>query len=1079
MTNVSNPTHSIWINANAGSGKTKVLIDRLVSLLLHGVPASQILCLTFTKAAATEMTHRIQEKLTAWSTLSDAALKSDLNNLGVPITEHTTSSARILVLDILESPIPIQTIHGFCQKLLKQFPIESGLSPHFHVIDEQEAKQLLQEAAEKVMRGFPNDQKLSQAFYNLTQHMEFVTFEKLLQEMVDKAHKVLPRLNSSSESLANSLNIRSDETLENLETAFFESIPVELKNTIPILLESKPADQKMAMILKKCLESKEKANIFADYKPLFLTSSGELRKKIVSVTIEREHPAIFELLYTEAERTQNYLDERNALKTFQKTDNLQAIARSLFKAYADIKAKRGAVDYDDLIASTRTLLKASEQAHWVRFKVDNKISHILVDEAQDTNFDQWDIIQAITEEFFTDNSQQSAPKSIFTVGDDKQSIYGFQGAEPEAFHRMKDTYQQKVSDSAFHWHDLALQKSYRSSPAVLRAVDAVFKGMATHIAHKKHSGSVTIWPTVPAQENDQESGWSIDIGTQTKSSSQLLADALALEVKKQLASHRFLTSKQRAIEPRDIMILVRRRTTFVHQLIGALRKQGVPVSGPDRLHLQHHIAVQDFMSLFQFITLPEDDFNLACLLKSPFFGITEEKLFIYAQGRPESLLASIAEKEADLYARLQKIQDLAETTSPYQLLTELLYKQNILTKFTRRLSNDVSDIIEEFLSVLLRYDQSTCPTYHEFIKWFQEQEIEVKREFDPTQNNTIRIQTVHSAKGLQAPIVILPDTTQKPKHRDSLLFSEDHFYYKTSDLPNSLKHLTDAQKEKDDAEHDRLLYVAMTRAEEALYITGWESQLGIQDGSWYNKVTQSLTPFSEIIPSTLAGITGDTLVLADPEQEPLIAAPESETQIPSIMLPDYAITLPLPESAPTHITPSSYEDTNMHASTGTDRQQAQLRGILIHKLLEVLPNYNGDMHAKAYELIGNHSAKKEIVSAALKILQNPDLDFLFGPTSLAEVSFESHTEEETISGQIDRLVVQDDHVLIVDYKTTSHIPFTTQDVSESYKFQLELYRKAIQKIYPSKTVTCAILWTESGHLMECSTEELQQDTKIA
>ena len=834
----ADPGTSAWVSASAGSGKTKVLTDRVLNLLLTGTPPGKILCVTFTKAAAAEMANRIQERLGRWATANAEALEEDVQALmGARFELHHLNTARRLFADVLDAPqsLRIETLHAFCQSVLRRFPLEAGLSPHFDLMAEQDALSLLVEQEETVLtRGGSPHLSRALAFVTARQHER--RFSELLSRIVSQRgafQTMLSRYGGHDgvqSAFAERLGIPKDSSTDQilaLACAPAEVPETDLKHAAGILSASdKVSDQDRGALIAGWLsEPAGRPDRFNAYMSAFLTQKGEPRKTLCTKAITDNHPDVAATLSAEQQRLLHVQDRIRAATVLQASTALAVIAEALLNGYAAAKARLGQLDYDDLISRTGGLLNRSDMAAWVLFKLDGGIDHVLVDETQDTNQRQWDILNAVTAEFFAGAGRErpadALDRTMFAVGDSKQSIYRFQGADPGAFYRMQGFHQRRIEDADASWRLESLAVSFRSAPAVLQAVDAVFGdgqparvGVAgpgediTHMAARKDApGRVELWPLVPAQDAPVLDPWRPPVEDNAEPSAR---DKLA-----GLVAHQIATMVDEGdARAGDIMVLVRRRSGFVEELLRQLKRRNVAVAGADRLHLVEHIAVMDLMALGDVLLLPDDDLSLACVLKSPLIGLTEEELFELAHNRSGTLWQALAAHAGGsnsfgtTFSFLEKLAARVDFDSPYDLFAHVLACGG-LKKFQSRLGIDVQDPLQAFLSEALRFEQDHPPSLQGFLQWLRAADVEIKRELDQSGNNAVRIMTVHGAKGLQAPVVILPDTTSVPQAPGGMYKDDDHdllfWAPSVTDLDPVTRDLREALKAEEAAEQNRLL----------------------------------------------------------------------------------------------------------------------------------------------------------------------------------------------------------------------------------------------------------------------------------
>ena len=1095
----SNPNISAWVEASAGTGKTKVLSDRVIRMLLNGTPPHKILCLTYTKAAAVEMSTRIANKLSQWAVIQDDKLLQELQNLlGTPsdsINKKIIEKARKLFAILLDTAggMKIQTIHSFCQEVLKRFPLEAGISPYFEVMDDRQAQEILTELKNNLLQKIKDepDSKSGQALSYLTSHTTEYTFPDILNSIASSRAKInylLKRYNSLQDLLsatAKKLDIDEQETEENLQTEFFKKLNKQrIEIWINALDSGSKTDKDKAFILQKTINNYSN---FEEYKSIFLTKENDIRKNIFSQNFTKSHETIQQEVLEEAFRIQEFIKKQTQIKLFESTRAVLCIAEELISNYNKYKQNNSLMDYEDLIITTRELLEHPSVASWVLYKLDGGIDNILIDEAQDTSPEQWRIIKSLTGDFFTQETSQ-LPRTIFAVGDRKQSIYSFQGADPAEFENMRQYFQKKALTSN-PLQEIHMDVSFRSCDAVLDTVNHIFsrpeikKGVAreevdiTHTpARIGESGKIELWPVFSPEKDENPDIWQPPVericGTTTSSR---LANEIASRIRKMVTNHEILTSKNRPIQYKDFLILVQRRNSFVEELVRACKNIGVEVAGIDKIKLSEQIAIKDLISLGKFLLLPEDDLNLACLLKSPLFGLDDDDLFKLCFNRKNNTLwqqIQTSKEHINVCDVLKDILNKTDVIRPFELYSYVLTQLEGRKKFISRLGYEACDGIDEFINLTINFEQDHIPTLQKFIHWIEKDDTEIKRELEQSNLDAVRIMTVHGSKGLQAPIVILPDTTRvkSPKKEGGLLL-DDFLYYPLNsgyyeDCCNKIK-----EKEKDlsSEEYRRLLYVALTRAEDRLYICGYQGSTDAKEDSWYKICEKSLQEIGQQKEDKKVYYETPQICTVKTEGKKEINTDSSE-------LPSW-INIKAPEIQPLQkpLTPSKIEDEDDEIALSpisSNGANPYLRGSIMHKLLQYLPNVKNKDYSAVIKQYLNHNSsdisekdKQYIEEKIISLLSNIYLKDIFSTHSKAEVPIMGEVDGKIISGQIDRLIIKEDKVLVIDYKTNRPAAKTLEDVPSSYIKQLGAYKILLQKIYPTKQIDCGILWTDTAEFM--------------
>ena len=655
------PAASVWVAASAGTGKTKVLTDRVLNLLLEGTEPGRILCLTFTKAAAAEMANRLNRRLGQWATMPEADLAAEIHELaGAAPDADRLDAARRLFARVLDTPggLKIQTIHSFCQAVLARFPLEAGIAPHSQVAEERTAAELLEAARNLLLHRARagGDAALAAALATVTRHVAQSEFGALMQALIAERGRLRRLL--AAQGGVEGVVARMREVLDlpagASEAALLEAACADaafaadgLRAACAALDGGSDAERERAAAIRRWLDDPAGRAAGLDaYREAFFAKSGEVRKKLVNKKTADLCPDAAPALLAEAERLAALQTQCNAVVVAEATGALLRLAAGLLEDYEALKRARGLLDYDDLILATRDLLRDRSAAAWVLYKLDGGIDHVLIDEAQDTNPDQWEVVAALAEEFFAGEGGREAARTVFAVGDGKQSIFSFQRADPARFEAMRAHFRERAAAAESGWDDVSLDVSFRSAPAVLAAVDAVFAGPAgdgvvppglrlRHHPHRQgHAGLVELWPPVAPAEDGGVSVWEAPCAYAASPSPQArLAEAIAEVIRGWLDRRETLPSRGRPIRPGDVMILVRRRTAFVEETVRALKLRGIPVAGVDRMRLTEQLAVEDLIALGRFLLLPEDDLTLAALLKSPLIGLDEDQLYALAVDR--------------------------------------------------------------------------------------------------------------------------------------------------------------------------------------------------------------------------------------------------------------------------------------------------------------------------------------------------------------------------------------------------------------------------------------------------------------
>lgn len=1130
----ADPGASAWVGANAGTGKTKVLTDRVLNLLLTGAAPEKILCLTFTKAAAAEMANRLAKVLSEWAVADDAKLDERLTKLrGTAPDAALCETARQLFARVLDVPggMKIMTIHAFCQALLRRFPLEAGVSPHFEVLEDRDSAELLHSARETVLmnaRGAA-DPTLAEALKVVTGFVHETLFPELLSELTSARGRLRRMLDQSGgcAAVAQAVRLRlgigpKDSARSVLDAACADGVfdGDGLKRLCTALGGGGKTDLATAEKIARWLGDGPSARALGweDYCRAYLTAAGEARSqtKFPSKKVKDGSPDCLALIDNETTRVLAVREHVKAAVVAEATEALLLLAEALLNAYEAGKVRVGRLDFDDLILATRRLLAEREDAAWVLYKLDGGLDHVLIDEAQDTNPDQWAVVNALVTDFFAgetarDGGHNGFGRTVFAVGDRKQSIYSFQGANPDIFEALRGQFRGAVRTVERAWADVALEVSFRSTRPILDLVDKVFEPpnvgagvrpdgeTVRHLAFRAgQAGSVELWPPLAPTAIEEPDAWKPPVERiRGEAAPTRLARLIARRVAAMLTNAEPLDSRARPIRPGDILVLVRRRGPFVEDLVRALKENGVPVAGIDRMVLTEQMAVMDLVALGHALLLPEDDLTLASVLKSPLIGLSEDDLFAVAHGRPKgvSLWRALREKAAEpgpwreAHRTLRGLMNRADFLPPHELYAEILGRLGGREKLLARLGPDAADPIDEFMALTLAYDRGHPPSLQAFLHWLAAGAQEIKRDMEEG-TDVVRVMTVHGSKGLQAPIVFLPDTRAVPTRMPRLLWDNADDRTLLVWPPRSehreawCTELTDSAKTAQMQEYRRLLYVALTRAEDRLIVCGWDGQRAAPDECWYSLVADAMHALgAEVVDPFLAadGTLGDGIIWR------FDCAQTGEPRPDHARRAEAAAPLPLPAwvhggvpaepTPPRPLAPSrpllpEPPVRSPLAEDGGALARFQ-RGRLVHRLLESLPDlppagrFDAARAYLARPVWGLDAATvDELAGETLAVLDDADFADLFGPGSRAEVPLTGIVGGHVVSGQVDRMVVTADTVRIIDYKTNRPPPRRVEDVAEAYVMQMATYRAVLAQLYPGRTVSCALLWTDGPFLME-------------
>jgi ATP-dependent helicase/nuclease subunit A len=1127
----SDPRNSAWVSANAGSGKTTVLVQRVIRLLLDGVPPGRILCLTYTKAAAAHMANKVLEKLSTWVRLDDEKLDAEIAKVepGKPSPQRR-ARARRLFSAALETPggLKVQTIHAFCDRVLHMFPVEAQTPAGFDVLDDLGERDLIENARLQVLLDagrYPSSQ-LGQALAHCIEIVGDDTIEKVIGEAV-RARRNLHGFNRdhAEAAMRASLGLHIDDTVTTITQRMLEGGAMprrEWEGAAHALQElgSKNAT-KIGDALLAAVHAPE-AEIVETYLAVFLNAAGEPKadKTFGAAADLARVERIRDWLFSERIRLADLLNTLHAVRERDRSVALLTIASAVVTRYQEAKARRGVLDFADLVTKTVGLLEREESA-WVHFKLDGGIDHILVDEAQDTSPEQWRIIAKLAEEFFAGKGASDRPRTIFAVGDEKQSIFSFQGADPKRFDEMRRDFSKQIAASGEKLSMPRLLNSYRSVDVVLKAVDKVFlppearSGLTAsddaepvHVAvRQKAPGMVEIWPPIKAEKSsDEDDGWDKPHDRMREQTSQMqLARRIATAVKQWIGGGLTVGDRENADKPRavragDIIVLVQSRGPLFDAILRALKQGRVPVAGADRLTLTENIAVMDMLALGDALLLAEDDLSLACVLKSPLFGFTDEDLFALCFERSgtlaQSLTSATKEEYTDAAKTLSRWRENALHLRPFDFYSRVLGRDGGRKKMIARLGLEAADALDEFLAAALSYESAETPSLHGFLSFLRRAEAEVKRDLEAG-GTSVRVMTVHGVKGLEAPVVVLADTTSLPspaKDPRVVRMQVEGTAEEAAPLiwagrkEENSQAVTDARDRARDLreqEYRRLLYVALTRAADVLVVCGAlkKRQDEAEEGSWYDLVDKALAKdAAHSVKHKVSYSDEEVIRWRTPAFPPLAmeqeAKEEAEVESPTWLAAKWTER----EASRTRL-PPSHPPRDLVREAVAKKEGGKARGILLHRLLQSLPELSPDAReAAALRYLAQaapdlaQAEKDKLAQEALAVIANPDCAEIFAPGSRAEPELIARiadgAREIEIPARLDRIKVDERLVTFADFKSDAFVPASLAEIPEHYIAQLSAYRAALAEAFPGRASRALLIFTAAPRVFEIPQESL-------
>lgn len=1134
----SNPDHSAWVVANAGSGKTKVLIDRVARLLLKKADPDSILCVTYTKAAANEMLERLFKTLGAWSIMETGKLREKLGDLEArdpgSYREEELIAARALFARALETPggLRIETIHAFCGRILRRFPLEAGVPPGFSEIEENDTDLIWQIAThEALLQGGDAEADIGQLSAEAGFGGAMRAFG-LLRSIRELARAFAEQAGSDPEIVSQQIRDAVGAPEASSETLITHGMETEfpltrLQAAIPILEEGAVSDQKTAAKLRLALNAEAPEARWAIYQSIFQTAAGDWRASNPYTKKSAKYPEIPDLFQvtggegSEFARVKTLKAALAKRAIYERTAALLRAGLPILKRFEEEKRNRAVLDFDDLIIRARHLLTDAGAAAWVLYKLDGGLSHVLLDEAQDTSPAQWSLLNALTEEFYSGDGieRQQNPRTQFVVGDEKQSIFGFQGADPDHFMDEREGFKLR-SDAAFGkavLPDMAM--SFRSSPQILDFVDKTFEiGAGTGTSPTRHTarrsnqpGLVELWPISVPGPADDANPWDapLDVLSQSSPVVQLARD-IARDLAALIARGETIWEENpdrswslRAATEGDILILVQKRDGLFDAIINALKEAGLAVAGADRLVLTDHIGVQDCLNLMRFVLLPEDDLTLAEIIRGPIGRLTkdDEHLFPLAYGREGSLWAALAASKqpaqkalADYLTALLELRDLP----PYEFLMAALYQVQIdgetgYARLIRRLGSPARDPLEAFLAKALDFDaRGRASALQTFVSAMDLDTSDIKRDL-AAPNGEIRVMTAHGAKGLQAPIVVMPDTSRAGKIDTGSIFSLDGVPLWTtskSDDTDEIAALREQKREKLKAEKRRLLYVALTRAQDRLMIYGhWTGRRpnpdkpnskakGYDAESWYDTCLNAMTQLVDVPDEEGVWRFGNLPTQQGSAKKPLAAEAAAPAWLTQLVPPE--------ERGQQLVAPSALvkDEQAVLAPFGPGLPERLKRGRLIHALLQRLPDVAPEDRRRAglsfllQDTSVSEEDAQEMLNAAFGVLDHPQFQHLFSQPGRAEAPIVGTApvlgENRILNGRIDRLIITEAEILIVDFKTDRPAPSSVEGIGEAYLAQMGAYAAVLAEAWPNRRIRAALVWTDGPRLMELPSDLIEK-----
>ncbi|WP_027136032.1 double-strand break repair helicase AddA [Geminicoccus roseus] len=1124
----ADPTCSVWVTANAGTGKTRVLADRVLRLLLAGSPPDTILGLTFTKAAAAEMIERIEARLAAWSGAAEPELVADLEGvLGRAPTRDEIRGARGLFDRVLDLPsgLSISTIHSLASSLLRRFPLEAGVSPHFSVIDERTAAERLAAAKAALFEAASVEgSAMAKVVGRLAERFADQTIDDAISEVIRLRRHLLELGGGDSgtdrilAAVAKALGAgrsRTELLVQACADAAFERnglLKVQAALATGSKLYLARAERLDSWL--KAADAGARAAGWSAYARAWTTADGGPIKDMLTAAMKKADLALAEHCRVEQERVLAVQEELVALECAEVTGAVLAAGMFAIAHAEQQKAFEGELDYDDLIALAGRLLADSSVRDWVLYKLDARIDHVLVDEAQDTSPAQWAIIERLVEDFFTGETAGGRNRTLFVVGDEKQSIYGFQGADLASLQEVRARLEARAAGAGRPIRTVVLDTSFRSTEAVLEVVDQVFLAedarpgvMADNLVMRHATsrggapGLVGVWPLAPGDDRMTYDPW--QPGTRpdlVETGQQKVASAIATFIQNSLARRLPLDSSGQQLRAQEFLVLVRKRGRIQDLVIRALKRRGIPVAGADRFTLVEHLAVRDLLALGAVLALPEDDLSLACVLKSPLIELSEDDLFALAHDRGKTSLIerlrafaeSGGERFAQAYGRLREWIRRADFMPPYELFCHVLGTSGARERFVERMGREVVEPLEAFLGECLAYERGHPASLSGFLHWLAASDAQLKRDPESARDE-VRVLTVHGSKGLEAPVVILADAGPGGGGRQGSLIRDPEsglVFLRGSkgSRPPLVERLVEAEARRDEEEARRLLYVALTRARDRLYLAGWGEESDKGEPSWHGRVRAALEAAGGAergVDAVGALLGGEVLTRRRGDPGPPVAVPaEVRAAATAMPEPSWLRTSARAEPATARSLAPSRAGGDDPPARGAGLA-ARAFGLHAHRLLQILPELDETQRDPALDRYLARVAtdlepdmQERLREQVLAVLAHPDLRPLFGPGSRAEQAITGTIAGVAVNGQIDRLAIGIDAIHLVDFKTARLPPDRVEDTPVAYLRQLSAYAALLERRFPNRPIHASLVWTDTLSVVPLPVELLRRHLPV-
>ena len=1115
------PAHNATVHASAGTGKTWLLVTRIIRLLLDAARPDSIMAITFTRKAAAEMQERLTERLRELMRADDAGLDALLKQCGIDPDPECRQQARRLYEQHLFNPYPLRTttFHAFCQELLQRFPLEAGIPPGFEISEstamlEQQAwdalfmqatrqpDSALARALEQLIGmcgGLSNTRSALLSF--LAHRSDWWAYTKGQANGTAWAQRKLARLFGVSPE-EDPLAGFPDDTQRARLAEFAE-----------LLGRNTATDRKSQALLNQALEAPlTAAERFAIIKDVFLTKQQQPRKRKAAPAQrkrlgEADEQRLLELHEEFVSGLLDRLDRLARINSMRTSSAWYSAGVRLLEHFQRIKREQRLLDFSDLEWQACELLNRSAHAYWVQYKLDKRIDHLLVDEFQDTNPTQWRLLLPLLEELAAGADERA--RTVFLVGDEKQSIYRFRRANPALLATASDWLTSRLQARRY-----PLDKSRRSARAIIDCVNRVFgsgllnERISPYTPHatwlEDLYGRAELLPLAGTRA-DEPAAPATGTGLrnpllQPRQVAQDLrhyreGEAIAAQIRR-LTDERTLIGAEgsaRELDYGDIMILVRQRT-HVMAYERALRDAGIPYLGAGRGTLLQNIEIRDLEALLNILISPYDNLALAQVLRCPVFGVADDDLMRLAamdSGTWYERLAQVPAAHspglAAAYRLLNSWRELAGQVPVHDLLDRIYHEGEVLQRyasaFPPALRPRVHANLTRFIELALEVDSGRYPSLSRFLYQLerlrrQEQDQPDEGTQEQADNNRVRLMTIHAAKGLESAVVFLADATagHSPHNAYEALIEwpaaadrPRHFLLcgRKTDQDSLTARLLEQQAAEDLREDANLLYVALTRARQFLFITGSASAKN-PDASWYELIRSALLDAgsrTDATPPALESGRRPGAAAARP-------APARVASVDPRLAERIQVPAPYRLIAPSRLVTAA---TDMPGAVDGRR-----RGSALHLMLDRLSRPQGGTAAQSLaglaSTLDRHADDPELLAwwqEAQDVHADPRFAHLFDPSrydrAWNEVPIQYLLGEHLVYGIIDRLVVSGDSVLVIDYKT--HQSASADSVAElamDYREQMRLYAQGVAALWPGHPIRPCLLFTACKALVDMS-----------